>query len=304
MLEFSIILTVSVVVIYVMATNVVSDKILPMVTVFAVASIRLLPSVTKATGAIQSIRAAIQSLYKISDDLNHSDSQFLQKKSYRPMNFNSEIEFSYVSYAYPESNKSFIKKLNFRIKKYECVGIKGKSGSGKSTLVDLMLGIILPDSGSILVDGENVNNCMQSWQGKVGFVPQSIYLLDDTIKNNIIFGDKNIDEELLLKSVRDSNLEDFINSLDMGLEESVGERGVRLSGGQRQRIGIARALYQNPELIILDEATSALDAITEQEIANTIKSLKGVKTIIIIAHRLNTLDVCDRVLQMDDGNLI
>lgn len=303
-LEFSIILTVSVVVIYVMATNVVSDKILPMVTVFAVASIRLLPSVTKATGAIQSIRAAIQSLYKISDDLNHSDSQFLQKKSYRPMNFNSEIEFSYVSYAYPESNKSFIKKLNFRIKKYECVGIKGKSGSGKSTLVDLMLGIILPDSGSILVDGKNVNNCMQSWQGKVGFVPQSIYLLDDTIKNNIIFGDKNIDEELLLKSVRDSNLEDFINSLDMGLEESVGERGVRLSGGQRQRIGIARALYQNPELIILDEATSALDAITEQEIANTIKSLKGVKTIIIIAHRLNTLDVCDRVLQMDDGNLI
>jgi len=304
-LEFSIILTISVVVMYMMVgATIVSDEVVPILTVFVVASLRLLPSFTKATGAIQSIRSGIQSLYKISDDLNLNDEQSLQKKTHCELGFHSEIEFSCITYVYPESNRFSIKNLNLKIKKNECIGIKGKSGSGKSTLVDLLLGVIVPKNGSILVDGKNINNCMQGWQKKIGFVPQSIYLLDDSIRNNIIFGDTNIDEELLLRAVKDSNLEDFLNKLDMGLEEGVGERGVRLSGGQRQRIGIARALYQNPELIIFDEATSALDTITEQEIARTIEGLKATKTIIIIAHRLNTLDVCDRVLHMDDGGLI
>jgi ABC-type multidrug transport system fused ATPase/permease subunit len=302
-LEFSIVLAVAIVMMWFLSGSVGNDEMVPLLTIFIVASIRLLPSVTKIAGAFQSIRGGLQSFYKISDDFNSGEYEFSGDKSSNELAFESEIVFSNVSYAYPKSDKFSIDNLNFKIKKNECVGMKGKSGSGKSTLADLLLGVLEPTSGLISVDGKNINDCMQSWQRKIGFVPQSIYLLDDSIRNNIIFGDVDVDEDLLLKAVKDSHLDEFLHTLNFGLDEKVGERGVRLSGGQRQRIGIARALYRNPDFIIFDEATSALDMDTEQEITKTIEGLKAKKTIVIIAHRLSTLDVCDRVVHIKEGGL-
>ena len=186
------------------------------------------------------------------------------------------------------------------------VGIVGMSGSGKSTLIDIIIGILSPTLGDILIDGKKISKIKRNWQNNIGYIPQSIYLLDDTIKKNIALADENsdIDLKLLSNAIKFSQSENFINNLPQKTETYVGEFGVRLSGGQKQRIGIARALYRNHDLLILDEATSSLDEYTEKEIISTINSMKGKKTIIICSHKKETLENCDKVYMVENQNLI
>jgi ABC-type multidrug transport system fused ATPase/permease subunit len=193
----------------------------------------------------------------------------------------------------------------FTIQKGDCIGIVGTTGSGTSTLIDLLVGLLAPDSGDILIDGKRLNTIVNPWQQLIGYVPQSIYLTDDTLRNNIAFGVKEnlIEEEKVRKAILTSQLSDFVNNLPEGLDTLVGERGVRLSGGERQRIAIARALYHDPPILILDEATSSLDNFTEKEFMNSVNALQGTKTIIIVAHRLTTVEKCDIVYEFLNGKI-
>ena len=188
----------------------------------------------------------------------------------------------------------------------EIVSLVGPSGSGKSTLIDLILGLLEPEHGEILIDKTPLNSNIRSWQDKIGYVPQSIYLTDDSLRSNIAFGvdPKLVDEEAVNRAVDAAQLTEFILNLDEGINTFVGERGVRLSGGQRQRIGIARALYHNPSVLILDEATSSLDNETEKGFMDAINNLKRDKTIIIVAHRLSTVSNCDKIFKLKSGKLI
>lgn len=220
------------------------------------------------------------------------------------VDFNSKIEFDKVSFSYGSEEKVF-DSISFSINKGEVVGIVGTTGGGKSTLVDILLGLLKPESGDVKVDDISIFSNLVNWQKKIGYVPQTIYLLNDTIKKNITFGinEGEIDNEQLQKVVELAQLNDFIDTLPQGLETEVGENGARISGGQRQRIGIARALYLNPEILILDEATSALDNITEQKFINILDSLKSKMTIVMIAHRLSTLKDCDKIFFMEKGEI-
>ena len=183
--------------------------------------------------------------------------------------------------------------------------IEGRNGSGKSTLIDLLVGLLNPDAGEILIDQKNINTIVNQWQKLIGYVPQSIYLTDDSLRNNIAFGVPGnlIEEEKVRKALVTSQLSNFVNNLPEGLDTIVGERGVRLSGGERQRIAIARALYHDPPILILDEATSSLDNFTEKEFMNSVNALQGTKTIIIVAHRLTTVEKCDIVYEFSNGKI-
>ena len=183
------------------------------------------------------------------------------------------------------------------------VGFVGYSGSGKSTLMDLILGVIEPDEGEIVVDGINVKSSLENWQKQIGYVPQNIYVTDDTLMNNVALGlnEDEIDENAVLKAIKSAQLNEFLETLPEGLNTRMGERGIRLSGGQLQRVGIARALYHDPKIIILDEASSALDSETEKKIMADVNKLKGKKTILIIAHRESTIENCDKVYRVNDG---
>jgi ABC-type multidrug transport system fused ATPase/permease subunit len=192
------------------------------------------------------------------------------------------------------------------MKRGEAVGLVGQSGSGKSTLVDVLLGFLTPQAGFVVVNGTNIELSLQWWRSKVGYVPQSIFLTDDTLRKNVAFGlpDEEINENAVRSALRLAQLEEFVSSLPEGENTMVGERGVRLSGGQRQRIGIARALYNNPEVLVLDEATSSLDTETEHEVMKAVQALQGDKTVIIVAHRLSTVEYCDRLYRLDAGRIV
>jgi ABC-type multidrug transport system fused ATPase/permease subunit len=212
-----------------------------------------------------------------------------------------------MSFSYSNNlNDNVHSNLNFTIKKGETVGIMGASGIGKSTLVDLLLGLFKPSEGSITIDGVEISKNRAVFYDLIGYVPQSIYLTDDILTNNIAFGVKEdiIDLKRVKKCIEAAQLSEFVNSLKDGLNSFVGENGVKISGGQRQRIGIARALYNNPEILVLDEATSSLDLQTESEVMNSIYAMKGKITLIIIAHRLSTLDNCNRIFELKKGSII
>ena len=191
------------------------------------------------------------------------------------------------------------------VRRGEAVGFVGPSGAGKSTLVDVILGLFAPTSGTVLVDGVDIQDNLRNWQNQIGYVPQTIYLTDDTLRRNVAFGlgDENIDEQSVVDAIRLAQLEEFVASLPDKLGTVVGERGVRLSGGQRQRIGIARALYHNPSVLVLDEATSSLDTPTEHGVMQAVQALQGSKTVIIVAHRLSTVEYCDRLYRIEDSRL-
>ena len=222
------------------------------------------------------------------------------------LNFTNEINISEVSFKYEDSSKEALSNITLKIKHGESIGLFGPSGSGKSTLVDIILGLLSSDKGQITVDGINIKNCLRQWQNQIGYVPQTIYLIDDSILHNVAFGisDDQIDLKAVEKAIKAAQLNEFIQALPEGLNTFVGERGVRLSGGQRQRIGIARALYHDPSILVLDEATSALDYVTEKSVMDAVTAFQGHKTLIIVAHRLSTLENCDRLYQLETGQIV
>lgn len=228
------------------------------------------------------------------------------KKPSHTLPFRDCITLESITFCYPRVERNALQDISFKIRKGESVAIIGRSGSGKTTLVDVILGLLTPDAGDIRVDGYSIYKDLRSWQNMVGYIPQSIFLTEDSIERNIAFGvpDELIDRQRMVKAIQSAQLSGLIEELPKGIATEVGERGVRLSGGQRQRIGIARALYHSREILILDEATSALDNETEQLVTKSIQALSGSKTMIIIAHRLSTVEHCNYVYQMEKGQIV
>ena len=285
-------------------------QIIPVLALFAAAAFRLLPSLNRVLAAIQLLRFGMPAIDLIYADLyvgrNPSQPGILGKQNKSAPPFGNVIELSNVFYRYPDSANCALSGISFRIKKGSCVGFIGTSGAGKSTLVDVILGLLSPESGEIKVDGIDIQKNMRWWQDQIGYVPQSVTFVDSSLRANIAFGipGSEIDEAAVKLAIQSAQLEEFIGSLPEGLETQVGERGVRLSGGQLQRIGIARALYHDPPVLVLDEATSALDSATEDGVMQAVNALHGNKTIIIIAHRLSTVKQCDFLCSIEDGKIV
>ena len=294
-----------------------AKQLIPTLSVFALTSIRLLPSAAHLIGAFGSIKNNSHNLQKLYLNLKEAEAELsdspqldghhaaLPSASIRKLPFQQSINLHHVSYRYPGAKQPALNGISLDIPKGQSIALIGRSGAGKTTLVDVILGLLIPNSGDIRIDGRSIYTDIRAWQNMLGYIPQSIFLTDDTIERNIAFGvpDHEIDQQKLQKAVRSAQLESLIEQLPEGLQTSVGERGVRLSGGQRQRVGIARALYFEREILVLDEATASLDTETEQLVTEAIRSLSGTKTMIIIAHRLSTIQHCDRVYYLEQGQV-
>ena len=280
------------------------EGLLPTLGLFAAAAFRLMPSVNRVLGAIQGVRYALPVI-----DTLHSEILFLDEtkppRHGQPLSLKNELAIDHVSFQYPSAKALALDEVSLSISQGSSVGFIGGSGAGKSTLVDIILGLLTPISGAVKIDGTDIQTSLRSWQDKIGYVPQSIFLTDDTLRRNVAFGLHNdqIDEAAVWSAIRAAQLEQFVNDLPQGLDTQVGERGVRLSGGQRQRIGIARALYHSPSVLVLDEATSSLDTYTERGVMDAVRALKGDKTLLIVAHRLSTVEHCDRIFRLEQGRL-
>jgi len=283
--------------------------ILPVLSIYTLASFKIIPALQQIYASIVLIRGNISSFDSIKQDLEESFDMANNSisKNNKSLLIRDSIELNGIQFTYPGKNIPAIEGLNIKIPVNKIIGISGSSGSGKSTIIDILIGLIQSDKGEILIDGtpllsENIGN----WQDKIGFVAQSIFLSDASIMENIAFGlSKNdIDISKVHRAIELSHLSKVIAELPKGVETMVGERGVQLSGGQRQRIGIARALYHDPEILIFDEATSALDGTTEKTIMDAIHDFSGLKTIIMIAHRLTTLKKCDLIYFIDQGRVV
>ena len=292
-----------------------SATIIPIVSLLSVSAIRLIPGLNLITSSLTTIKFVqepfdivvkeVEKMNLQNNELNLHEN--LINKLEENTKFNNSIYLKDVSFNYKNSNRIAVNDINIEISKGTSVGIIGRSGAGKSTLVDIILGLIDPNSGEIKIDDKKINNNERMlWQKQIGYVPQNIYLLDDTIKNNIIFGieEQKIDEKLLTDVIEISQLEKFISTLPNGINTQVGNRGAKLSGGERQRIGIARALYNQPKIMIFDEATSSLDIDNENKILDEIYQNKKNKTLIIVSHRNNTVKYCDSIYVMEDGKVI
>ena len=284
--------------------------------VFALASMRLIPAASELFSSINQLRNSNYAVNMLYLDLKEIDRQGINKltpaklysvgKDKQPITFEHRIDLDRISYSYDNSSQLAVKDISLRIEKGQSIALIGKSGAGKTTLVDIILGLLEPEGGDILVDGVSVYNNLRGWQDLVGYIPQSIFLIDDTVERNIAFGvgDSAIDPEKINQAIEAAQLEELITQLPQGIKTEVGERGIRLSGGQRQRIGIARALYHEREILVLDEATSALDNETERLVSDAIKSLAGTKTLITIAHRLSTVEHCDHIYLLEKGRVV
>ena len=275
-------------------------QLVPIIGLYVVTSFRVIPSVLKILNYFQQIKGLKPSLEIIDKEFKDLKlEEEIKSSSIDDFNFNKNIKFVNVNFSYNEKNK-VLKDFSLNIKKNSCVGIIGKSGEGKSTLVDLIMGIISHNSGQVLVDDQDIKKNIKGWQKNIGFVSQSIFLLDSSIKENVAFGIKkeDVNTDLIDKVLEDAQIKDFIFTLKDGIETEVGERGLRLSGGQIQRIGIARELYRKPSLLILDEATSGLDQETENEFLECLEKIRNKMTIIIVSHRKNTLKNCDEIIEI------
>ena len=288
------------------------DTIIPILTLFAMATVRLMPSVQQISSLVTKLKynlVALDPLYDDMKELEDTSREFNRdRKSKQTLKLENEISAEQITYVYPgsENTEKALDNVSFTIPKGGAVAFVGESGAGKSTIVDLLLGLLEPTQGTIRVDGKNIQKHLSAWQKNIGYIPQSIYLADETIRSNVAFGipKEEINDDDVWQSLELAQLTDMLAKMPNGLDTIIGERGTRISGGQRQRIGIARALYHNPEVLVMDEATSALDNITEKEITKAIESLKGERTVILIAHRLTTVENCDTLYLMKDGKIL
>ena len=243
----------------------------------------------------------------LQDEINNPDYvKEFSSKEVKKLPVEKEIVLKDITYAYPNTEVLIFNKANMTIPVGSAVGIVGSSGAGKTTIVDILLGLLNLRDGKILADGVDVQTQYYGWLKNIGYIPQMIFMLDDTIRKNVAFGipEEEIDDERVMQALKEAQLDEFVKGLPDGLDTTIGERGIRLSGGQRQRIGIARALYEDPEILILDEATSALDNDTEAAIMESINHFQGKKTLVIIAHRLQTIEKCDMVFRVENAQIL
>jgi ATP-binding cassette subfamily C protein len=281
------------------------DDVLPTMALFGAASLRLMPSANRIWNAIANIRVNINYVDIYLQDITGGD----REETTNPQSANAALTLSHkivisdLAYSYPSAQRKALSGINFEILAGQTVGIAGRSGAGKSTLLDILLGLHQADQGDVTVDGFSLREDLRGWRRLIGYVPQQIFMLDDTVRRNVAFGeaDDRINDVRVIRALERACLIDVINELPAKLDSQLGEGGAKLSGGQRQRIGIARALYREPAILFLDEATSALDSETEQAIAETLKELHGQVTIVIIAHHSATMNLCDKIFILDNG---
>lgn len=282
--------------------------------VFAVAAMRLLPSANRINNYLTSISYFEPFFMGVSDNLqeeihdgsvNYDASAYLHKKEVKKLEVKDKIELKDIVYHYPNSDVLIFNHADMTIPIGASVGVVGTSGAGKTTIIDILLGLLSIQEGQILADGVEVREHYEEWLKNIGYIPQTIFMIDASIRKNVAFGipDDEIDDGKVWQALKEAQLDEFVRSLPEGLDTSIGERGIRISGGQRQRIGIARALFEDPEVLVLDEATSALDNETEAAIMDSINHLHGRKTLIIIAHRLQTIEKCDMVYRVENGQI-
>ena len=290
------------------------EEMLPQLTVFGFAAMRLIPSANRINNHLTNISYFEPFFMGVSDHLQeeiHDENivydprAYEKKQEVQKLEIKEEIFLKDITYKYPNTQVLIFDHANMRIPIGAAVGIVGSSGSGKTTVVDILLGLLRLESGEILADGVAVKEHYEEWLKNIGYIPQTIFMLDSTIRSNVAFGyaPQDIDEDRVWAVLKEAQLDEFVRGLPKGLDTSIGERGIRLSGGQRQRIGIARALFEDPEVLVLDEATSALDNDTEAAIMESINRLHGRKTLIIIAHRLQTIEKCDMVYRVEKGKV-
>ena len=292
----------------------VKNLITPL-TVLAAAAARLLPSANRINNYLTSIAYFEPFLMNVSDNLqqeindssiSYNGDDYKKKLEVEKLPVNETILLKDITYKYPNSDKYVLEHADMEVPVGKSVGIVGTSGAGKTTIVDVMLGLLQTESGHIYADGTDVMSNYPGWLKNIGYIPQTIFMLDSTIRKNVAFGyaDEDIDDEKVWQALKEASLDEYVRSLPEGLDTGIGERGIRLSGGQRQRIGIARALFEDPEVLVLDEATSALDNETEAAIMDSINKLHGRKTLVIIAHRLQTIEKCDMVYSIKNGKAV
>jgi ABC-type multidrug transport system fused ATPase/permease subunit len=280
------------------------DRIIPLLGLFVIATWRFVPTINNVVGLVNSLaysKPAVESLYNEFEYIKKQN-EIIKTQAV----FADKIEMRNLTFSYANTLAPSLRDVNIVVRKGETVGFIGPSGAGKSTLVDVILGLLPPSSGELLVDGINMHEHNIEWQSTIGYVAQAIYLTDDTIRRNVAFGiaENEIDDVALERALKSAQLWEFVQGLPDKTHSIVGERGIRVSGGQRQRIGIARALYHEPQVLVLDEATSSLDIETETEVMSAIRALQGFKTILIVAHRLSTVQHCDRVYKIEDATIV
>lgn len=283
--------------------------IMPILSLFGMAIVRLMPAIQQVMKMATTLRFSVVSVDPVHDDLQalkkYTKGFDKSRKSSKRLTVQTTIEASNLVYHYPNSDEQALNGVSFTIPRGSAVAFTGPSGAGKTTIADVLLGLLEPQQGKITVDEDSIHQNLSAWQRNIGYIPQFIYLADETLRENIAFGlpPEQIDEAQIQHAVDMAQLRDLVEKLPEGLDTVIGERGTRLSGGQRQRVGIARALYHDPQVLVMDEATSALDNITEKQIINAIDRLKGERTVIMIAHRLTTVEECDKIYFLKDGQV-
>lgn len=304
-IEIISILVVGLIFYFLYSENADTNKIIMTLSVYALVAIRLMPSVNRISTSLSNIKFCIPGFECIYNDLMDCEKRVCENHSYstETIEFQKELKFNAVSFIYENNTKSTLNSVNLTIEKGSRIAFLGATGAGKTTIVDLLLGLLKPNSGNITVDGVDINSNLKAWQMHLGYIPQNIYLSDDTIRNNIAYGldAGEIEDHKIWSSIENAQLSGFVKKLPQGLDTKIGERGIRISGGERQRIGIARALYNDPDVLVMDEATSALDNETEKAFICAIDNLRKNKTLIIIAHRLSTVKHCDVIYFIRDG---
>ncbi|MGN0288615.1 MAG: ABC transporter ATP-binding protein [Lachnospiraceae bacterium] len=287
-----------------------ANEFISTLAVFAAAAIRMLPAFNRLTEYMSTILYNKASVDNVFEDLKEAealkDRKKLQKRDVKKLQLDKEIRISNLTFAYPQAEQPIFSDASLIIKKNKSVAFVGSSGSGKTTLADIIIGLLTPLKGEVFVDDKDVFLHLDAWHKSIGYIPQTIYLMDDTIRANVVFGipEEEIDDEMVWKALERAELAEFVRGLEKGIYTGVGDRGMMLSGGQRQRIGIARALYKEPDVLILDEATSALDNETEAAVMQSIENLQGKTTLIIIAHRLSTIQNCDEIYSVENGKIV